>query len=56
MSLMAKDVSAAAQLTEELGLNLPGLNAARQLWLEASDHLGEAADHTEIIRYLQSVQ
>jgi 3-hydroxyisobutyrate dehydrogenase len=52
LDLMAKDVRAAADLAAELGVPLPGLSAARSLWGDAAEALGEGADHTEIYRYL----
>lgn len=52
LDLMAKDVRSAAELAEELGLPMDGLNAARSLWRDASTTLGKGADHTEIYRYL----
>ncbi|MGF1619337.1 MAG: NAD(P)-dependent oxidoreductase [Rhodomicrobiaceae bacterium] len=52
LELMAKDVKAAADLAEELGLSLPGIADARSLWRDASHALGKGADHTEIYRFL----
>lgn len=52
LDLMAKDVKAAADLSDELGRSLPGISQARSLWTEASRILGRQADHTEIYRYL----
>jgi 3-hydroxyisobutyrate dehydrogenase len=52
LGLMAKDVKAAADLSRELGLSLPGMSEARRLWAEAWETLGTGADHTEIYRYL----
>lgn len=54
LDLMAKDVSSAADLAEELGLVLPGLAEARTLWSAASAALGRDADHTEIFRFLSN--
>lgn len=52
LGLMAKDVKAAADLSGELGLSLPGIVEASRLWNEASAASGPGADHTEIYRYL----
>ena len=52
LDLMAKDIKAAADLAEGLGLEMPNLAAAAALWREAQGALGEGADHTEIARYL----
>jgi 3-hydroxyisobutyrate dehydrogenase len=53
LELMAKDVKAAADLAEELGLSLPGIAEARSLWRDAHEVLGKGADHTEIYRFLK---
>jgi 3-hydroxyisobutyrate dehydrogenase len=53
LELMAKDVKAAADLAEELGLLLPGIVEARSLWRDAHEVLGKGADHTEIYRFLK---
>ena len=52
LDLMAKDVATAAELSAELGLDLPGLKVARDLWQAAKAELGTGRDHTEIHRYL----
>jgi 3-hydroxyisobutyrate dehydrogenase len=52
LGLMAKDLKAAADLSSELGLSMPGIAEARRLWADAFSALGEGADHTEIYRYL----
>lgn len=54
LDLMAKDVQAAADLSDELGRPLPGIAEARELWAKASEALGRGADHTEIYRYLEA--
>ncbi|MCO5066256.1 MAG: NAD(P)-dependent oxidoreductase [Rhizobiaceae bacterium] len=53
LDLMTKDVETAADLADRLGLSLPGLDAARQLWKEAAAKLDKGADHTEIFRYIE---
>lgn len=52
LDLMAKDVALAASLGDAMGQNLSGLHAARTLWADAQQALGQGADHTEIYRYL----
>ncbi|MEF2557387.1 NAD(P)-dependent oxidoreductase [Aurantimonas sp. C2-5-R2] len=52
LDLMAKDVTAAADLSDALGCPLPGLTEARTLWTQANRTLGKGADHTEIFRFL----
>ena len=54
LSLMAKDLAAAADLAAELGLEAPALALARDLWADARARLGDGADHTEIFRYLEA--
>ena len=53
MSLMAKDLKTAADLAAHLGVQAPFAEACVRLWQEASAKLGDAADHTEIFRYLE---
>lgn len=52
MALMAKDLRTAAELADELGITAEGAHDAAALWTEASQALGEGADHTEIYRFL----
>ncbi len=52
LDLMAKDVALAASLGDAMGQDLPGLQAARDLWSAAQQDLGQGADHTEVYRYL----
>ena len=52
LDLMAKDVALAASLGDAMGQKLPGLTAARALWVEAQEGLARGADHTEIYRFL----
>lgn len=54
MDLMAKDVGVAASLARDLDLDLSGLEGAAALWARAARTLGDAADHTEIHRYLEA--
>lgn len=54
LALMAKDVGIAAGLSRALDLETPGLASAALLWGKAAQALGQGADHTEIMRFLQS--
>lgn len=52
MALMAKDLSIAAKLADQLDIDALGARDAASLWTEASAALGKAADHTEIYKFL----
>jgi 3-hydroxyisobutyrate dehydrogenase len=52
MALMAKDIKTAAELSRDLDTDAEGILSASQLWNEASQSMGPAADHTAIYRYL----
>ncbi len=52
LDLMAKDLRAAADLAQDLGLALPPLEEEADRWTEAKAKLEAGADHTEIFRYL----
>ncbi|MBN9217276.1 MAG: NAD(P)-dependent oxidoreductase [Mesorhizobium sp.] len=54
LALMAKDVGIAAGLSRALDLETPMLASAALLWSKAAQVLGSGADHTEIMRFLQS--
>ncbi len=51
MGLMAKDLATAAALAEAVGVEAPFAHQCAQLWVEAAEKLGAAADHTEMYRY-----
>lgn len=53
LDLMVKDLKAAADLAEDLGLDLPPIQLEAELWAKAKESLGEGADHTEVFRYLE---
>ena len=53
LALMAKDLGAAADLAQELGIDAPALALSRDLWTDARARLADGADHTEIFRYLE---
>jgi 3-hydroxyisobutyrate dehydrogenase len=52
LALMAKDLATAADLAGQLGVGAEGVRDAATLWAEASQALGNTADHTEIFRFL----
>ncbi len=52
MGLMAKDLRMAAALAHDLGSEAPGLDACAELYARAVEALGEAADHTEVMRLI----
>lgn len=52
MALMAKDLSTAARLAEELGIEAGIVKDTAALWSAASRELGPKADHTEIYRHI----
>ncbi|MEQ8653568.1 MAG: NAD(P)-dependent oxidoreductase [Kiloniellales bacterium] len=54
LDLMAKDLKAAGDLAEELGLDLPPLQQEVDLWARAKERLAPGADHTEVFRYLEA--
>lgn len=55
MALMSKDVSIAAALSREMGLNLEMLAETEKAWQQATALLQQGADHTEIYRYVDQV-
>jgi 3-hydroxyisobutyrate dehydrogenase len=52
MGLMAKDLSLAAALAQDLGSAAAGLDACAELYAKAVEALGPAADHTEVMRLI----
>ena len=52
MGLMAKDLSLAAALAQDLGSGAPGLDACAELYAKAVEALGPDADHTEVMRLI----
>jgi 3-hydroxyisobutyrate dehydrogenase len=52
MALMAKDIRTADELAHQIGVNAPLADEVAALWDAALKHLGAAADHVEIGRYL----
>jgi 3-hydroxyisobutyrate dehydrogenase len=53
LRLMAKDVRTADELAHALGISTPLADLCAKLWDDAAADLSEAADHTEIIRYME---
>ncbi len=56
LGLMAKDLAVAAELADAVGLPSPLAHAVAELWSQAGAALPAGADHTEIDRYLSSLQ
>jgi len=52
LGLMAKDIRTAQILADELGVEVPLAERTADLWDDAARRLGDAADHTEVRRYL----
>jgi 3-hydroxyisobutyrate dehydrogenase len=49
--LMAKDLATAAALADAVGVAAPFAHQCANLWKDAVQRLGGAADHTEMYRY-----
>ena len=56
LRLMAKDVRTADDLARALAVPVPLADTCAKLWDAASQSLGEAADHTEIGRYIERLK
>lgn len=56
LGLMAKDIRTAANLSETLGLEQPGLAQTAQLWEDAAKALGGSVDHTRFYEYVASLK
>lgn len=54
MGLMAKDLRMAAALAVDMDLGAAGLTACRDLYDRAEAELGPKADHTEVMRLIES--
>jgi 3-hydroxyisobutyrate dehydrogenase len=52
MGLMAKDLTLAKKLAGDMAVDAKGLDACQALYARAVEELGEAADHTEVIKLL----
>jgi 3-hydroxyisobutyrate dehydrogenase len=55
LGLMAKDLRIAAELATASGLPCPLMQDCSGLWSEAARVLGDAADHTAIVKYLEEL-
>ena len=56
LRLMAKDVRTADDLAHAIGARSPLTDVCAKLWDDASQALGEKADHTEIGRYIETLK
>jgi 3-hydroxyisobutyrate dehydrogenase len=56
LHLMAKDIGTAIDLGESLGCNMPLGRKLLGVWSDAAKNLEPSADHTEMYRYLRSVE
>jgi 3-hydroxyisobutyrate dehydrogenase len=55
LALMVKDLATALELAEETGTPAPFGAACRDLWARAERELGEPADHTAVVRWLETL-
>jgi 3-hydroxyisobutyrate dehydrogenase len=53
LRLMAKDVRTADDMAHALGIAAPLADLCAELWDAAAKNLGERANHTEVIRYME---
>jgi 3-hydroxyisobutyrate dehydrogenase len=53
MKLMFKDLRMAHALAGDMAVDAPGLAASAELYAKAVEVLGEAADHTEVMRLIE---
>jgi 3-hydroxyisobutyrate dehydrogenase len=53
LALLDKDVGIAAQVARDAGVSAPMLELASKLYREAHAAMGEAADHVEIVKFLE---
>jgi 3-hydroxyisobutyrate dehydrogenase len=56
LGAMQRSLELAARLAGSLGVSSPMLNATRHLWNEAEARLGSGADHTAVIRWIESLE
>jgi 3-hydroxyisobutyrate dehydrogenase len=54
LALLDKDVGIAAQVARDVGVSAPMLELASKLYREAHAAMGEAADHVEIVKFLET--
>jgi len=55
LRLMAKDVRTADDMAHALGIPAPLTDLCAKLWGEAAQVLGEKANHTEMLRYMEGL-
>jgi 3-hydroxyisobutyrate dehydrogenase len=55
LRLMAKDVRTADDMADALGIPTPLADLCAQLWEAAAHALGEKANHTEVLRYMEAL-
>jgi 3-hydroxyisobutyrate dehydrogenase len=55
LRLMAKDVRTADDMAHALGIATPLADLCAQLWDAAAQVLGEKANHTEVLRYMEGL-
>jgi 3-hydroxyisobutyrate dehydrogenase len=55
LRLMAKDVRTADDMAHALGIATPLADLCAQLWDDAAQTLGEKANHTEVLRYMEGL-
>ena len=55
LRLMAKDVRTADDMAHALGIATPLADLCAQLWDAAAQTLGEKANHTEVLRYMEGL-
>jgi 3-hydroxyisobutyrate dehydrogenase len=55
LRLMAKDVRTADDMAHALGIATPLADLCAQLWGDAARALGEKANHTEVLRYMEGL-
>jgi len=55
LRLMAKDVRTADDMARALGIPTPLADLCAQLWEDAARALGEKANHTQVLRYLEGL-
>jgi 3-hydroxyisobutyrate dehydrogenase len=55
LRLMAKDVRTADDMAGALGIPTPMADLCTQLWEAAAQALGERANHTEVLRYMEGL-
>ena len=53
MGLMSKDLTLARKLSEDMGVDAKGLAAMQELFAQAVEELGDAEDHSAVIKVLE---